>query len=135
MQNLIKAINSSVREEKSIVALQNCFHTWDGNMNADVLIGGIADRLTAMGQEAPAMRLRRVNLTEVVLEAPTGVILRVRAYRALKRWELASITGGVVGELKDGCYSVDYPPKYQELFSESELLVAGKWMLENVHHL
>lgn len=58
--------NNALSQHKQ-VALVNCFYTWDGQCDEDVITQGILDRYAAMGAPLIGVKLVRKNLYNVVV--------------------------------------------------------------------
>lgn len=65
MHSLMSCIKRSVHEQHRFTALEDCFSTWDGNIDLDVITQGLHDRYTAIGQPLEGIRFRRTSLKVV----------------------------------------------------------------------
>lgn len=62
MQTITSRFRESVKEQARVIALENCFTTWDGNVDLDVIIQGLHDRFKAIGRPLEGIRFRRTSL-------------------------------------------------------------------------
>lgn len=129
MSQLVNKILSTVDEQKKEIALNNCFTSWDGDIDIDVIAGGINDRLTAMDIEVSTIAFERKVLDTVsVLVDGVEVIIISRS-----KMYLSSVVGYT---FKEGETHYQWMTvKYDGLFNDGEKELMSVWLLENAHNL
>lgn len=72
---VVNAIKAEIKDTDLIVALCDCFYTWDGDVNLDVITQGILARYRAMGINLHYISYRRKGLqrVEVYTQSDYGV--------------------------------------------------------------
>lgn len=114
MHTLYTAINESIKEQHAITAVENCFHTWDGNIDQEVIEQGMISRLRACGIANPGVKLSRdgvFNTRIMLVNLDDGKTI----------WDVEVVGSQII----DG-YSNNY-------FRASEMIILGKYM-ESFYH-
>ena len=97
--NLVKRLLASVEEQNAVVALSNCFNTWDGHIDVQGIAHGIIDRMEALGGQEVGVRIARTSLNTVTVEVcdiATGkelLKLRTVTYKAFGTSECYYVGG------------------------------------------
>lgn len=125
--NIANVILDSVVEQDRVVALENCFHTWDGKIDADVMVGGIADRIKAMGDTVESITVNRKDLNKV--EIVINNVYSIDLYRNIS-FSHSSITDFSLDGIK---YSFG-TAVYDSYFTEEEKELMAVWFINNFHH-
>lgn len=80
---VVNAIKAEIKDTDLIVALCDCFYTWDGDVNLDVITQGIIDRYKVMGMQLRGIAYERKGLDVVEVHARynnniEGIIIRAK---------------------------------------------------------
>lgn len=114
--SLVTTILSSVYEQNRVIALENCFSSWDGEIDNDVIIQGIHDRYIAMGKPLEGLCIRRHSLYKVTVSDTKGRdLFTVLDYPDIQSHDVIAI--------------------HQKFFHAKELKVLGRYLADNAHHL
>lgn len=114
--SLTATVLASITEQNRITALENCFHSWDGEIDDDVILQGIHDRYIAMGKPLEGIQVRRHSLHKVCVSDTKGRdLLTVLDYPDVQTHSVHAL--------------------HKDLFHTEELKVLGKYLVDNVHHL
>lgn len=125
---IVNSIIASKKQQDTVWALENCFKTWDGDMDIDVIVSGIADRLTAMGLEPREVGFKRVNLktVEVYIDGNRTMIV--------SKDNLVDVPGE--GTYVEGEYRYCFHTAiYNNYFNDTEKETMAKWLLNNFYHV
>ena len=129
MSQLVKKILSTVDEQKKEIALNNCFTSWDGDIDIDVIAGGISDRLQAMGMEVGTISFERkvLNTVSILVDGDVAIVIsRSTMY-------LSTVVGYT---FKEGeTYYQWMTVGYEGLFNDGEKELMSVWLLDNAHNL
>ena len=107
---IINALKKNIDEENKTVALRDCLHNWDGNVDTDVVVGGIQDRVKAMTGERPEyISIERDGLRMVKVKSSDGSV------------DLLFTKSGVAG-------------KGEDFFHYEELTKIGKFLIEEFYY-
>lgn len=130
MVNLVSVLRAQVIEQNRVTALQDCFATWDGGLDAEVILQGVHDRLAAMGKPSEGLRFERVSLTEIEL-VDKGSAYPALRFSVYQHFSAASVSSQWVAY---GDKWLVFGGLRAELFHTAELEKAGVWLMENFHH-
>jgi hypothetical protein len=131
MSQLTTALYKNLDDQIRHTALSDCFHSWDNEVDMDVMFGGIADRLKAMGQTITMVSFERSSLNEV------NVLLDNRKAFRITRLEQPSTVFTSLYDFfteHDGQYLYMDCEDYKNLFSKAELRKLSVWAIDNLHH-
>lgn len=130
MVNLVSVLKAQVVKQDRETALVDCFTSWDDQLTEDVILGGVQDRLKAIGKPSFAVGLRRSSLTDVQLIDERG--LTILTWMILNHRQVL---------ITPNTHWFPYGDRWLfvagcqvEHFHPAELEKAGKWLMENFHH-
>lgn len=115
MLSLSDKITNTVQEQTHPIAVTNCFSMWDDEINLEVIVQGIHDRLKALGSPIEALELKKTGLNMIKILNPEGEVM-------IEVLHLSSSNTYCFGGAK------------KDMFNRSELTLMGKWLMENFHH-
>ena len=114
--SLTATVLASITEQNRVIALENCFHSWDGEIDDEVILQGIHDRYIAMGKPLEGIQVRRHSLYKVTISDTSGRdLFTVLDYPAIQSHNVIAI--------------------HQKFFHQKELKVLGRYLADNAHHL
>lgn len=134
MNSLVSVLNRTVVEQDREVALKNCFATWDGQIDRDVILQGIMERLTRMGKGdlvKDGIRLTRSNLFRVVVETPELTLFTINR---LNKKPLLDPSDSAVFEHDGAVICVMQYAVIVDCFHKEEMQLLGAWAMDNVYH-
>lgn len=113
---LARAVVNTMAEQDRVIALENCFHTWDGNVDLEVIEQGIMERYAAMGRNEPlGIRFERDGLN------------MVKGY-------LANMETGEVTHIFTTYSSVSPWFRDEKFFTHKERHMVSEWLGKNFYH-
>lgn len=112
--NMIQHVMNAVSEQARRTALVDCFETWDGSTDLEVIIQGLHDRLTALGQPVDGLYVERTGLTTISIHSEEQTLCDIHAF-------------GTVGEYHVVWYIINP-------LSVSEETHMAKWLSNNFYH-
>lgn len=107
-------ILDSVKEQQRVIALENCFQTWDGNVDIDVILQGLHDRFAAINKPLSGICIERSGLNNISIFT--------------EEMTLCEIVQLPVSQCFDTYWRVESP------LHEHEELEMAKWLFKNFHH-
>lgn len=111
---LYKKIKDGVENQDKIIALENCFYTWDGQCDKDVIVQGIFDRYKALNKPLVSISVERRTLNNVVICA---IIEGEDTPVELLNFRRTGIS-----------------QRDLDFFHQEELKFMEKWLFENFYH-
>lgn len=131
MTSIKNAVLDNLANQQKHVALTDCFYSWDDEVNMEVMFGGIADRLKAMGKEVKIISFNRNTLNEVKILLDDEVAFKVNRFDTLLP-TFAQLSDFMTS--KDGTHYYLFCEEYRKLFSDAELRKLSIWAIENLYH-
>lgn len=110
----IAKVSDSMTDQDKIIALENCFYTWDGQCDKDVITQGIFDRYKALNKPLVGISVERRTLNNVVICA---IIEGEDTPVELLNFRRTGIS----------LHDLDF-------FHQEELKFMEKWLFENFYH-
>lgn len=107
-------VNQNVQDQDKHIALVNCFYTWDGQCDKDVITQGIFDRYKALNKPLVGISVERRTLNNVVICA---IIEGEDTPVELLNFRRTGIS----------LHDLDF-------FHQEELKFMEKWLFENFYH-
>lgn len=112
--SLAQHILQSVEEQARRTALIDCFETWDGGTDLDVIIQGLHDRLTAIGSPVDKLYVERTGLNTLSIHSEDMTLCNIHSFKTL-----------------DDYHVMWYIPNP---LSSAEERHMAKWLSENFYH-
>lgn len=131
MTSIENAVLNNLANQQKHVALTDCFYSWDDEVDMEVMFGGIADRLKAMGKEVKIISFKRNVLDEVEILLDNVVAFKVH------RFDTPLTTFTQLSDFMtsdEGMYYYLFCKEYRKLFSNAELKKLSIWAIENLYH-
>lgn len=134
MNSLVSVLNRAVVEQDRVVALKNCFATWDGQIDREVILQGIMERLTRMGKGdlvKGGLRLTRSNLDRVTVECPERTLFAITRFNAEP---LIAPSDSAVFQHDGAVICVMQNAVIVDCFHKEEMQLLGRWAMDNAYH-
>lgn len=113
--NLTSHVIEGMKEQARQTALFDCFKSWDGDTDLEVILQGLHDRFKAIGKEVKELSVKRSSLSKVHLYADDV--------------EICTILGFNDGKVPKTFWLIDKPVSYAE---DNHM---ATWLSENFYHV